>query len=106
MAKLGNRLELTPRIVQTTNKAVRGNERYRLLIGRLLGKTKDPQAMRLQIRQSIRLCLESRAPKPHQNPKRRHWGGAGALCPVVRSGRCYAQGEFGFRGECTLSGRL
>ena len=59
MAKLGNRLELTPRIVQISNKAGRGNERYRLPIDRLLCKTKDPHAMRLQIRQSIRLCFES-----------------------------------------------
>ena len=58
-AKLGNRQELTLRIVRTSNKAVRGSECYRVLIDRLPGKTKDPQAVRLQIRQSIPLCFES-----------------------------------------------
>lgn len=58
-AKLGNRQELTLRIVRTSNKAVRGSECYRVLIDRLPTKSKDPQAVKLQIRQSVPLCFES-----------------------------------------------
>lgn len=58
-AKLGNRQELTLRIVRTSNKAVRGSECYRVLIDRLPAKSKDPQAVKLQIRQSVPLCFES-----------------------------------------------
>ena len=58
-AKLGNRQELTLRIVRTSKKAVRGSECYRVLIDRLPTKSKDPQTVKLQIRQSVPLCFES-----------------------------------------------
>ncbi|GLS86148.1 hypothetical protein GCM10010873_11220 [Cypionkella aquatica] len=58
-AKLGNRQELTLRIVRTSKKAVKGSECYRVLIDRLPAKSKDPQAVKLQIRQSVPLCFES-----------------------------------------------
>jgi fimbrial chaperone protein len=58
-AKLGARQELTLRIVRNAKSAVKGRECYRVLIDRLPAKSRQGQAVQLQVRQSVPLCFTS-----------------------------------------------
>ena len=59
VAKLRLRQELTVRIVRTKKRAVRGRERYRVLVDRLPGKEQSGQAVKLQVRHSVPLCFSA-----------------------------------------------